>query len=81
MLSEHGPSKMARFFHGGFFTVNGLPMHFRHINVYNTNAGNVHPEKRLYTRENDILSTPNNFLAANIQSNLMLLCKIHENNA
>ena len=29
-------------------------------------------------RENDILSTPNDFPAANIQSNLKLLCKIHE---
>ena len=36
-------------------------------------------KKRLFTRENDILSTQNNFLAANIQSNSKLLCKIPEN--
>ena len=45
MLSKHGPSKVSRFFHGGFFTVNGLSMHIRDINVYNTNLGNVCPEK------------------------------------
>ena len=45
MLSKHGPSKMSCFFHGGFFTVNGLPMRFRHINVYNKKVGNVCPEK------------------------------------
>ena len=28
---------MSRFFYGEFFTVNGLPMHVRHIIVYNTN--------------------------------------------
>ena len=40
-MSKHGPNKMSRFFHGGFFTVNGLPMYVRHINVYNTNADNM----------------------------------------
>ena len=29
--------------------------------------------QEIYTRENDILFTPNNFLAANIKSNLKLL--------
>ena len=34
-------SKMSRFFHGGFFAVNGLLMHVTRINVYNTNVGNT----------------------------------------
>ena len=38
MLSKHGPSRMSHFFHGEFFTVNGLPMYVRHIIVYNTNV-------------------------------------------
>ena len=41
MLSKHAPSKMSRFFHGEFFTVNSLSMHVRHINVCNTNVGNI----------------------------------------
>ena len=41
MLSKHVPSKMSRFFHRGFFTVNGLLKYVRHISVYNTNAGNI----------------------------------------
>ena len=41
MLPKHGPSKMFRFFHGGFFTVNGLLMYVRHINVYNTNVVSI----------------------------------------
>ena len=69
MLSKHDPSKMSRFFHGRSFTVDGLPIHFRHMNVYNTNAGNVIPEKEDFIPEKMILSTPNNFLAENIQSN------------
>ena len=45
MLSKHGPSRMFRFFHGKFSTVNGLPMDFRHINVCNTNVCRHHSIK------------------------------------
>ena len=76
MLSKHDASKMSRFFHGGFFTVNGLPMQFRHINVCNTSVGNIYPEKEDFIPEKMIYYPP---LAANIQSNLKLLCRIHEN--
>ena len=38
---------MSRFSHCGFSngqTVNGLPMYVTHINVYNTNEGNITPK-------------------------------------
>ena len=41
IFSKHGPSEMSRFFHGEFYTVNGLPMDFKPINVCNTNVGNI----------------------------------------
>ena len=41
MLSKHGPSKLSRFFHAEFFTVNGLLMYVRHVSEYNTNVANV----------------------------------------
>ena len=44
IFSKHGPSEMSHFFHGEFFTVNGLPMYFKPINVYNTNVGNIIPK-------------------------------------
>ena len=44
MLSKHGPSRMSRFFHGGFFTVIGMPMYFSHVNAYNTNVENIIPK-------------------------------------
>ena len=51
MLSKHDPSKMSRFFHDRSFTVDGLPINFRHMNVCNTNAGNVIPEKEDFIPE------------------------------
>ena len=58
MLSKHSASKMSRFFLGGFFTVNGLPIHFRHINAYNTKVGNVCPEKEDFLPEKVIYYPP-----------------------
>ena len=78
MLSKQGPSRMSRFFHGKFATVNDLPMDFRHINVCNTNVGITIQQYKFFTKENDTISTQNIFLAANTPSNLMLFSKIHE---
>ena len=78
MLAKHGPSRMSRFFHGKFSTVNGLPMDFGHISVCNTNVGITILKYKFFTKENDTISTQNVFLAANIPSNLKLFCKIHE---
>ena len=46
------------FFHGGLFTVNGLPMHFKHINAYNTNIGNICPEKEDFIQNKMIYYPP-----------------------
>ena len=78
MLSKHGPSRMSRFSHDKFSTVNGLPMDFRHINVCNTNVGITIQKYKFFTRQNDTISTQNIFLAASIPSNLKLFCKIHK---
>ena len=53
-------------------------MDFRHINVCNTNVGITILKYKFFTKENDTISSHNIFLAANIPSNLKLLCKIHE---
>ena len=79
MLSKHDPSRMSRFFHGKFATVNGLPIDFRHINVCNTNVGiTIYKSIIFFAKENDTIFTQNIFLAANIPSNLMLFSKRHE---
>ena len=44
IFSKHGPSETSRLFHGEYLTVNGLPMYFKPINVYNTNVGNIIPK-------------------------------------
>ena len=57
-----------------FFT-NGLPMHFRSINVYNTNAGNIIPKNMTF---NEIkLSTPDNVLGS---ENSWAFCTEHAPN-
>ena len=41
IFSTHGPCEMSRFFHGEFFTVNGLPTYFKPLNVRNIDVGNI----------------------------------------
>ena len=42
-LLQAGPSEISHFFHLPF-TVNGLPMNFKHFNLYNTNVGKMIPK-------------------------------------
>ena len=41
IFTKHGPNEMFRFFHGEIFKVNGLPLYFKPINLYNIDVGNI----------------------------------------
>ena len=73
MLSKHGPSKMSHFFHGRFFTVNGLLMYVTHISVYNTNVGNMKARFGTISAQKCDIIQPKLFSRiVNFQSNLKL---------